>query len=180
MQTKAAWKPRLHASKPWMAASAAMHAVLMNFCNFPCVFTNCTQYSRLHGACKPRLHVNHGCMQTTDDPHSSPMKNWPKTPRFGGTEWKYVKNGNKKKEKWGLIFWAKVQNGIRPTPPYRCFQRANFDTPRGHHEFCMQVWPTQTDSHSVLHFKELRKGVPCPLPLVMNGTSLRFLPFWET
>ena len=40
-------------------------------------------------------------------------------------------------------------------PLYRCFQRANFDTPHGHHEFRMQFWPTRTDSHAVSHFKEL-------------------------
>jgi len=58
-------------------------------------------------------------------------------------------------EKLGLIFWGKVQDGIRSMPLYRCFQRANFDTPHGHHEFCMQFWPTRTDSHTVSHFKEL-------------------------
>ena len=48
-----------------------------------------------------------------------------------------------------------MQNSIRPTPLYKCFQSANFDKPHGHHEFCMQFWPTQTDSHAVSHFKEL-------------------------
>ena len=46
-------------------------------------------------------------------------------------------------EKWGIIFWGKVQNGIRSTPLYRCFQHANFDTPHGHHEFCMRFRPTK-------------------------------------
>ena len=53
--------------------SAALHAVLMKFCTFPCVFTNWTQYSRLQSACKPKLHVNHGCIQTMDDPHIIPL-----------------------------------------------------------------------------------------------------------
>ena len=61
-------------------------------------------------------------------------------------------------KKWGLIFWGKVQNGIRSTPFYRCFQCANFDIPHGHHVFCMRFWPTDTDSHAVSHFMEL-----CPL-----------------
>ena len=55
----------------------------------------------------------------------------------------------------GFIFWGRVHNGIRSPPWYRCFQRANFDTPHGHHEFCMRFWPAETDSHAVLHFMEL-------------------------
>jgi len=65
--------------------------------------------------------------------------------------WCCVKIG----EKWGIISGGKVQNGKRSTPLYRCFQRANFDTPHGHHEFCMRFWPAETDSHAVSHFMEL-------------------------
>ena len=56
---------------------------------------------------------------------------------------------------WGLIFRGKVRNCTKSTPLYRCFQRANFDTPHGHHEFCMQFRPAETDSHAVSHFMEL-------------------------
>ena len=63
-----------------------------------------------------------------------------------------------KNDKRGLIFWGKVQNGRRSTPINRCFQPANFDTPHGHHEFCMQFWPAETDSHAVSHFMELCMG----------------------
>jgi len=58
-------------------------------------------------------------------------------------------------EKWGIISGGKVQNGKRSTPLYRCFQRANFDTPHCHYEFCMRFWPAETDSHAVSHFMEL-------------------------
>ena len=77
-------------------------------------------------------------------------------------------------EKWGIIFWGKVQNGIRSTPLYRCFQRANFDTPHGHHEFCMQFWPAETDSHAVSHFMELCPEIsvlPVALVLVRATSS---------
>ena len=134
----------------------------MKFCTFPCVFTNWTQYSRLQSACKPKLHVNHGCIQTMDDPHSSPMM-WysflmaKKTVENTQIWWCCVKIGEKwqNNEKWGIISWGKVQNGIRSTPLYMCFQRKIFDAPHGHHEFCMQFWPTETDSHAVSHFREL-------------------------
>ena len=96
-------------------------------------------------------------------------------------------------EKWGIIFWGKVQIGIRSTPLYRCFQRANFDTPHGHYEFSMQFWPTKTEFHAVLHLMELWSlflhksftpnhvmGGPSPLPetniLPNVATSARTSP----
>ena len=107
-------------------------------------------------ACKPWLHANHGW--PTLIPYdvriiSDGLKQAKNTPIW----WGWVKMGEKwsTNEKLGLIFWGKVQDGIRSMPLYRCFQRANFDTPHGHHEFRMQFWPTRTDSHAVSHFKEL-------------------------
>ena len=88
-------------------------------------------------------------------------------------------------EKWRLIFWGKVQNGIRSTPMYRCFQRANFDTPHGHHEFRMQFWPTRTDSHAVSHFKELWGLGPTPgkyshiIPFFLGGGLFAELSFFH-
>ena len=38
-----------------------------------------------------------------------------------------------------------TQNDKRPTPLYRCFQCATFDTPHSHHDFCMQFWPTKSN-----------------------------------
>ena len=107
-------------------------------------------------ACKPWLHANHGwpTLIPYDVRIISDGLN-----RAENTQiwWGWVKMGEKwsTNEKWGLIFSGKVQNGIRSMPLYRCFQCANFDTPHGHHEFCMQFWPTRTDSHAVSHFKEL-------------------------
>ena len=107
-------------------------------------------------ACIPWLHANHGW--PTLIPYivviiSDGIKRAENTQIW----WGWVKIGEKlpKNDKRGLIFWGKVQNSRRSTPINRCFQPANFDTPHGHHEFCMQFWPTRTDSHAVLHFKEL-------------------------
>ena len=75
--------------------------------------------------------------------------------------WVKIVKDSPKKIKMRINLLGKVQNGIRSTPLYRCFQRANFDTPHGHHEFCMRFWPAETDSHAVLHFMELWSD-PCP------------------
>ena len=102
-----------------------------------------TQCMQTKAACKPWLHANHGW--PTLIPYdvriiSDGLKQAENTQIW----WGWVKMGEKwsTNEKWGLIFWGKVQNGIRSMPLYRCFQRANFDTPHGHHEFRMQFWPT--------------------------------------
>jgi len=108
-----------------------------------------TECLQTKAACKLWLHANHG---------------WPPLSPYGVI---LISDGKKRaglgenSEKWsqkiemGINLFGKVQNGIRSTPLYRCFQCKNFDTPHGHHKFCMQFWPTQTDSHADSHFKEL-------------------------
>ena len=132
-----------------------------------------TQCMQTKAACKPWLHANHGwpTLIPYDVRIISDGLN-----RAENTQiwWGWVKMGEKwsTNEKWGLIFWGKVQNGIRSMPLYRCFQRANFDTAHGHHEFCMQFWPTRTDSHAVTHFKELWLGPWGALPKTSHS------PYW--
>ena len=144
------------------------HAICSSACSFDemfyfslCIYKlysqkQATQCMQTKAACKPWLHANHGwpTLIPYDVRIISDGLN-----RAENTQiwWGWVKIGEKwsTNEKLGLIFWGKVQDGIRSMPLYRCFQRANFDTPHGHHEFRMQFWPTRTDSHAVSHFKEL-------------------------
>ena len=82
-------------------------------------------------SCKPWLHANHG--RPTLNPYgviliSDGKKRAENTQIWWG--WvKIVKNGPKK-IKMGINLLGKVQNGIRSTPLYRCFQCENFDTPQ--------------------------------------------------
>ena len=83
---------------------------------------------------------------------------WPKTGRKHLDLVGLSENGWKMVNKWkmGINLLGQSAEWYKIKPLYRCFQRANFDTPQhGHHEFCMQFWPTRTDSHAVSHFKEL-------------------------
>ena len=122
-------------------------------------------------ACKPWLHTNHGwpTLIPYDVIFISDGKKMVENTQIW---WCCVKIGEKRQnhEKWGIIFWGKVQNGIRSTPLYRCFQCANFDTPHGRHEFCVQFWPTGTDSHAVSHFKELWQQ-PAQNPCLLDSCT---------
>ena len=60
-----------------------------------------------------------------------------------------------KKRKLGFFFQENIYNGIRIMPLYRCFQRANLDTPHDQRKFRMQFWHMRIDSHAVSHFTEL-------------------------
>ena len=67
----------------------------------------------------------------------------------------------KKKRKLGFFFQENIYNGTRIMPLYRCFQRANLDTPHDQHKFCMQFWRMRIDSHAVSHFTELWLHIGC-------------------
>ena len=59
------------------------------------------------------------------------------------------------KKKIGIFSQGNVHNGIRKVSLYRCFQRANLDTPHDQRKFRMQFWHMRIDSHAVSHFTEL-------------------------
>ena len=60
-----------------------------------------------------------------------------------------------KTRKFGFFFQENIYNGTRIMAFYRCFQRANLDTPHDQCKFHMQFWRMRIDSHAVSHFKEL-------------------------
>ena len=69
--------------------------------------------------------------------------------------WLWLSSPAIKKRKLGFFFQENIYNGTRIMPLYRCFQRANLDTPHDQRKFCMQFWRMRIDSHAVSHFTEL-------------------------
>ena len=87
-----------------------------------------------------------------------------------------------KKRKLGFFFQENIYNGTRIMPLYRCFQRANLDTPHDQRKFCMQFWRMRIDSHAVSHFTELcsppRKIGPAQQGV--GHSSLKCETAWES